>query len=247
VKRLLNSALRPLHFRWSLSELRKLESRLTTPRGRFAIPFAFRGWGEFRTIRPRQHCAELEALYEQVTRLAPERVLEVGTAKGGTLYLWLQAAKKTATVVSVDLPADGFGAYSPSRASFYHQFPKPAQTLELLHEDSRAPETLQRTRELLGDQIDFAFLDGDHRYEGVLADFNNFGPLVRPGGLIAFHQILPQPASPQTQVFRLWDQLKKRYTCREFVDRSITDKVIGIGLLEVGKERVSPLDAGVKQ
>ena len=36
-------------------------------------------------------------------------------------------------------------------------------------------------------EIDFLFIDGDHRYEAVLCDFNNFFKCVRKNGVIAFH------------------------------------------------------------
>ena len=39
--------------------------------------------------------------------------------------------------------------------------------------------------------MDFLFIDGDHSYEGVKRDFADYAPLVRPGGLIAFHDIVP--------------------------------------------------------
>lgn len=35
--------------------------------------------------------------------------------------------------------------------------------------------------------IDFAFIDGDHSYEAVVNDIRLLTPLVKPGGIIAFH------------------------------------------------------------
>lgn len=35
--------------------------------------------------------------------------------------------------------------------------------------------------------IDFLFIDADHSYESVLRDYNNWAPLVKSGGFIAFH------------------------------------------------------------
>ncbi len=37
--------------------------------------------------------------------------------------------------------------------------------------------------------IDFIFIDGSHEYNDVLADFENFYPHVKPGGIIAFHDV----------------------------------------------------------
>lgn len=35
--------------------------------------------------------------------------------------------------------------------------------------------------------IDLLFIDGDHSYEGVKADYENWAPYVKKGGFIAFH------------------------------------------------------------
>ena len=46
-----------------------------------------------------------------------------------------------------------------------------------------------------GEKLDFLFIDGDHSYDGVKADFEMYAPMVRPGGLIAFHDINPDHRS----------------------------------------------------
>ena len=61
----------------------------------------------------------------------------------------------------------------------------------------------------LGDEdLDFLFIDGDHSYEGVLCDFMTYSPLVRTGGLIAFHDICEHPAEAKCEVKKFWDELK---------------------------------------
>jgi predicted O-methyltransferase YrrM len=35
--------------------------------------------------------------------------------------------------------------------------------------------------------IDFVFIDGDHSYEGLRADWEGWSPLVAPGGVVALH------------------------------------------------------------
>jgi hypothetical protein len=36
-------------------------------------------------------------------------------------------------------------------------------------------------------ELDFLFIDGDHRYKQCLEDFDNWTPLLKPGGLLAMH------------------------------------------------------------
>jgi predicted O-methyltransferase YrrM len=44
---------------------------------------------------------------------------------------------------------------------------------------------------LKDNKVDFLFIDADHSYEGVKKDFEMYSPLVRKGGIIAFHDIIP--------------------------------------------------------
>ena len=45
--------------------------------------------------------------------------------------------------------------------------------------------------------IDFLFIDADHSYEAVKADWNGWSPKVRKGGYIALHDSKPAANSPQ--------------------------------------------------
>jgi predicted O-methyltransferase YrrM len=44
--------------------------------------------------------------------------------------------------------------------------------------------------------IDFVFIDGDHSYEGLCADWTGWSPLVAPGGIVALHDSRPCPGRP---------------------------------------------------
>jgi len=44
-----------------------------------------------------------------------------------------------------------------------------------------------------GGELNFLFIDGDHTYEGVRKNFEMYSPLVRRGGIVAFHDIVPRP------------------------------------------------------
>lgn len=231
------------HFNAALAQLRGLEQTLPSSRSRFAIPFIFRGRGHFKKIRARQNPVEIEQLFEEVCQLRPDRVLEIGTAQGGTLYLWTQAASDSAFLISVDLPGGDFGgAYAPCRSALYRAFARPEQTIQLELADSHKPESLSKVKEFFGNQqIDFAFIDSDHTYDGVKADFNDYGPLVRPGGIIAFHDILYREKQPSIRVDILWKELQEQYDCTEFIGPEGSGKRIGIGFLRVPDGGVKPI------
>lgn len=40
--------------------------------------------------------------------------------------------------------------------------------------------------------FDLLFIDADHRLDDVRMDFDDYSPLVRPGGIIAFHDAYPE-------------------------------------------------------
>ncbi len=229
------------HRKSAIRQIRKLEKKLLSPQARFAIPFTFSGKGQFKRIEPRQNPYEIEELYKRICKLCPKKILEIGTARGGTLYLWLQAASSDATIVSVDLPEGEFGgAYPACRVPFYKAFARPEQTLHLLRTDSHLAETLEQVKNLFASEnIDFAFIDGDHTYRGVKSDFISYAPLVRPGGIVAFHDILPRPDMPDIQVDKFWNEIKDRYDSEEFIGTEASGRKIGIGMIRVGEAPIN--------
>jgi predicted O-methyltransferase YrrM len=168
-------------------------------------------------LQPIQVEEELVKLVEDVTRLRPATVLEIGTSMGGTLYLWTRLAQPDALIISVDLPGGKFGGgYSSLRTPLYERFSREQQQLHLLRASSHDGSTMAEVKRLLGDRsVDFLFIDGDHTYEGVKQDWEMYSPLVRPGGLVAFHDIAGN--YDDTQVKRLWDDIKPGYVHNEYM------------------------------
>ena len=136
----------------------------------------------FRAIQ--QH-DEIVSLLRFLEKKPPRSVCEIGTAFGGTLFLLTKVCRSDALLISVDmgLPLE--------RSLTYLQFATSRQRIVSIRKDSRAPETIQQVRTTLrGRPLDLLFIDGDHEYEAVKSDFANYGPLVCPGGLIVFHDIV---------------------------------------------------------
>jgi predicted O-methyltransferase YrrM len=235
IKNVYYNAFARIHLKKSIKIIRNFEKKIFSPSARFAIPFLFRGKGYFKKIEPRQNSVEIEKLYNTVCDLKPETVLEIGTARGGTLYLWAQAATDNAIIVSVDLPGGEFGgAYPEARIPFYQSFPKDNQKLHLIRNNSHLTETLGMVENCFsGQKIDFAFIDGDHTYEGVKSDFSLYSPLLKKGGIIALHDILPRKDLPDIQVCRFWDEIKDRYDSEEFIGTEDSGRIIGIGLVRM--------------
>ena len=156
-----------------------------------------------------QHAAELDALLELYTARKPRRVLEIGTYEGGTLYHWLKGRPKI--VVSVD----DFSMGGDNR-SLYPGWTPARTRLEVVAGSSRDPETFEAVAPLA--PFDWAFIDADHSYPAVRADWELYLPLCE--GVIAFHDILPPSADhPEIQVSALWAEIKDAgYRTVELID-----------------------------
>lgn len=183
-------------------------------------------------IKPGQVQSEVSELLQMINRMKPKVILEIGTANGGTLFLFSRVASEGATVISIDLPGGRFGGgYAAWRTLLYKSFALPGRRVCLLRADSHEGDTLEQVKAILGErEIDFLFIDGDHRYEGVKRDFEMYSPSVRKGGIVAFHDIVPHPSESLCEVSKLWGEVKLRYNHLELVKDQSQDWA-GIGII----------------
>jgi len=185
-------------------------------------------------IAPLQVREEIEGLLSDVASKRPRTVLEIGTAKGGTLFLFARVTSEDAKLISVDLPGGEFGGGYPAwKEHLYASFARGGQRIHLLRADSHDQRTKESVAKLVGETgVDLLFIDGDHTYEGVKRDFELYSPLVSKGGLIALHDILPHATDTGVGVHRLWDEVRGSYDSHEIVgDRA--QGWAGIGVLSV--------------
>lgn len=178
-----------------------------------------------------QRRAEITALLNLLAERRPRHVLEIGTAWGGTLYLTSRVADPDALLVTVDIdPAHD--------STLMRSFARRGQRVELIIGDSTSEPVKSRIESYFPDGVDYAFIDGDHSYEGVRADFEAYSPLVRPGGVIAFHDIVDDNRTRfgvdtggwAGGVPRFWREIRDRYEHREFIDDPDQDG-LGIGVI----------------
>jgi cephalosporin hydroxylase len=181
-------------------------------------------------IAPLQTRSEFVEYARIVGEQRPSAVLEIGSFRGGTLFVLARLASPHATVISLDLPMSRFGKLCRrAQTPLFRRFTQNGQTLHLLRANSHYPETLSTVSSLLhGRRLDVLFIDGDHTYPGVRADFEMYSPLVRPGGIVAFHDIAVQPFP--NEVVRLWNEIKPRYRHKEILSSAGKD-AMGIGVL----------------
>lgn len=225
----LRLAYRHVRLRWNARRLMRAARHTATPAQWFDL---LGGFPAFLSI---QQPPEIIGLLELLHRKQPQAVCEIGSALGGTSFLLARAASPGATIVLIDQAFDG------ARTGALRRFAGPQQRVVCIGGDSTDPGVRRGLERALGGRpLDFLLIDGDHSYEGVATDFALYSPLVRAGGLIAFHDILPdhgaRGGTPTGNwsggVPRLWEELKTRYpgAAREFIANPEQDGY-GIGVL----------------
>lgn len=187
-----------------------------------------------RAIRPLQLKQELLRFAAVVEQHRPGLVLEIGTFNGGTMFVMSRLARPDATIISVDLPGGKYGGgYSESHMRIIKRLPSSDQTLHLLRADSHSVETREQVSHILGTgKLDLLFIDGDHTYNGVKADFEMYAPLVRSGGIVAFHDIAHHPPELCSDVDVFWQELKSTYQYEEII-HDPNQGWAGIGILHL--------------
>lgn len=156
---------------------------------------------------------ELDRLLEIVKAASPKRILEVGIWEGGTLWHWLQIAE---SVTAID------DTMRPPGQDVWQVWAQRSNTeLRLLHGSSRNQSIIGQAE----GAYDFLFIDADHTYESVAADWTNYRPFVRDGGMVAFHDIVPRP---DYGVDRLWDEIRAHHRTVSIVDGNGRFNGIGV-------------------
>ena len=200
----------------------------------WAMNFGGNGYMRVKTL---QIPSEITRLAQAVQAIKPRIILEIGTASGGTSLIWSYIASER--VITCDLKDMSY------QSPLFNRFPPPGSQCKvtLLSGNSHSPDFKARVaRELNGTKVDFLFIDGDHTEPGVTADYMDYKEFVRPGGLIAFHDIVESQPLPTNQVYHLWKRLKTLAQVEEFVNDP-AQRGFGIGLLHVPEQGAPDLPA----
>jgi len=176
----------------------------------WAMNFGRHGYLTIHTLQKR---SEIIALAKTVAALKPKIILEIGTARGGTLLIWSSLASER--VISCDL------VHRDAQRPLLEALPPPGSTCKvtLLTGNSHDAAFKQRVaRALDGQKADFIFIDGDHTESGVAQDYNDYKEFVRPGGIIAFHDIVESQPLPDNLVYHFWRKVKPGQVAEEFIN-----------------------------
>ena len=152
---------------------------------------------------------ELSALLAVMDSIGTQRILEIGTYRGGSAWAFSHIPGLE-HIVTVDttrtLEAGRRLADLPCR-------------IDMVSGNSLHPDTRHQVKMIMGDhKADVVFIDGGHLYKEAREDFEHYGQYGRPGGLIVLHDTQGHPATDAVQVPKLWAELAVVYRTTEFID-----------------------------
>jgi predicted O-methyltransferase YrrM len=149
-----------------------------------------------------------------------QRLFEFGTCTGKTAYLWARNAPPTAHIITITLAPDDVADYKAeatddtrdteyavresSHTSFMYTGTDVAPKIEQLFGDSKTLDVSP-----WAGTCDVVFVDGSHAYSYVKSDSEKALRLVRPGGLVLWHDYAGPGHSPG--VYRAVTELAKTH------------------------------------
>ena len=175
--------------------------------------------------------AEFRPFLELIKEFAVSSYLEIGTARGDTFHEIVSQMPNGSKAVAVDYPENGWGLSGSQHQlrEVSKDLKKKGYEINLIWGDSRHGGVIKNAQKHA--PYDLVFIDGDHTYEGVKADWENYGHL---GRIVAFHDIadpgLPNNKGEVIEVKKFWDEIKGDYRHVEFIDENAMYPM-GIGVL----------------
>lgn len=172
--------------------------------------------------------------------LAPKKIIEIGSFYGGTLWFWLNENNlDLEEIMCIDLPV-------PSNDSRYQEmircrslwkswidkynkkigYPQSGDSKVNLHDIQGNSQGigLSASKAVFPKRdVDMLYVDGDHTYKGVKADYDNYHQLVRPGGIIVFHDV-----AGLADVKRFWDEVKHG---KQYIELAASHEGWGTGII----------------
>ncbi|MBI5765228.1 MAG: class I SAM-dependent methyltransferase [Planctomycetes bacterium] len=153
-------------------------------------------------------------MMQLVAMLKPERVFEIGTSQGRSTALIAMNTPPATKIFTLDLPPE---SQVPSGASDLHLIELARKELGIAFRDTNWSS---RITQLLGDSegfdfkpyydsIDLATVDGSHTYKFVRCDSMNAFRMIRPGGVILWHDF--ESMRSEYGVSRFVDEMRDRH------------------------------------
>lgn len=156
-------------------------------------------------------------LYRIMRELSHATVVEIGRFKGGSTFLMAAALTPGSRLYSFDWFVDRRAPHPKSNGAVRHPAAGRPDLDQSLREALDRYALSDRVDLIVADSrtvtpppqgCDLIFIDGDHSYEGVRADYEHWAPHVRAGGRLLFHDAVARDLAPSAVgVSRLVDEI----------------------------------------
>lgn len=217
-----------LYYQYSVYKLRGRMDSEETLDDMIETTMNFRGLGRYKSIRPLHVMNEFRELIEEVERIDPDSIIEIGTAGGGSYYIWSRYFDAE-EIVAIDF------SLTDKYIRFLEEFSTDAE-VSFMIENSLDNQTVEMVGQELNGEVDFVFIDGAGSRDAKMADFKNYSQYLSENGIVAVHDICERPDSPRSGGDEFWQEIKQKYETREIVGPPIRtyqgqDIHLGIGII----------------
>ena len=142
---------------------------------------------------------------------------------GSTHILWREIFEK---VVTIEYQLDRVWAFRENTSNFFGNFIFNDNKSQFIFGSSHSPLSVDKLDQILKNKkLDLLFIDGDHKYESVMADYLLYKDFVSKGGIIAFHDT--KNNINNYGVRKCIDKIKERDNEVKFIDLHFS-KSVGI-------------------
>lgn len=161
------------------------------------------------------------------------RYLEIGARHGDTFHEVMINLPAGSYGLAVDLPGGLWGRSSTrvSLLAVVNDLRARGYRVDLILGDSTSSDVVDRVRGKA--PFDAALIDGDHRYEGVKTDWENYRNLA---SVVGFHDIVgvgqfEKVYKNLVEVPRLWAEIKNDFLSDQLVEFVDVGSQMGIGVV----------------